>query len=313
MRYSIKDQIPEIFAACEALSAAADAHLSGNGILAEETLMRANCPIVWSWLNPAWVDVDRNVVHQRPEGDTKSVPKSDRDPDRNIRAAVKNAVLSRDGFRCRYCGIPVVSADIRKFFAKLYPSAVPWDARDPSKQHAGLQTLWLQFDHVEPHSHGGRSDPENVVVSCALCNFGKHGFTLRQLSLSDPRLRDPIPTAWDGLERLRPALNAAPKAALAPAAAQKAAVSAKPGHALEPTAHAASLGELQAFFILGAWLGNGYLFTPLIDGKERWFAIAGDVTAEPVSRNGVQGFRLVCPRSHLRRRGIEFERLIDTE
>ncbi|WP_371933304.1 hypothetical protein [Ruegeria discodermiae] len=54
-----------------------------------------------------------------------------------------------------------------------------------------------------PHSHGGLSDAENVVVSCALCNFGKHGFTLRQLGVSDPRLREPISVAWDGLERLR--------------------------------------------------------------------------------------------------------------
>lgn len=203
MRTSIKDPIPEIFEVWEALSAAADAHLSGDAAAAEKWLRRGDDLTVWSWLNPAWIDVDQHVVEARPEGDTHPVPKSERDPDRNIRAAVRRQVLQRDGYRCRYCGIPVVPAEIRKLLAGLYPAAVPWDAADPARQHAGLQCLWMQYDHVLPHSHGGRSNSENVVITCALCNFGKHGFTLRQLGLSDPRLRDPVPVSWDGLERLR--------------------------------------------------------------------------------------------------------------
>jgi len=208
VKFSIKTPIQEIFTSWEALSDAADAHISQDHIVAEDLLKVADCPIVWSWLNPAWVDVDKHVVELHPDGETVVTPKAERDPDRNIRAAIRREVLERDGHRCRYCGIPVVSADIRKFLANDYPNAVPWEVYDPSKQHAGLSTLWLQFDHVLPHSHGGRSHPDNVVVTCALCNFGKHGFTLRQLGLSDPRLRDPIPTTWDGLERLRPALKA---------------------------------------------------------------------------------------------------------
>lgn len=207
MRHSIKDPIPEIFAAWEALSTASDAHLSGDFGVAADYLSRANCPLVWSWLNPAWVEVDKHVIELRPLGDTLSLRKDERDPDRNIRIEVRREVLLRDGYRCRYCGIPVVSADIRRFLARQYPRSVPWDAYDPSKQHAGLSCMWLQFDHVIPHSHGGRSDPENVVVTCALCNFGKHGFTLRQLGLSDPSLRPPVAVTWDGLERLRPAFR----------------------------------------------------------------------------------------------------------
>ena len=91
MRYSIKDPIPEIFSACEALSTAADAHLSGERKLSEAALKRADCPTVWARLNPAWIDVDRHVVDLRPEGDTQSTPKSERDPDRNIRVEIKKS------------------------------------------------------------------------------------------------------------------------------------------------------------------------------------------------------------------------------
>ena len=120
---------------------------------------------------------------------------------------IRDEVLRRGGYRCRYCGIPVVHADIRKTASRLYPEAVVWDSRDPARQHAGFQCLWLQFDHVVPHSHGGRSTPDNVVISCALCNFGKDRFTLRQLDLEDPRSREPDPMDYDGLERLRSALD----------------------------------------------------------------------------------------------------------
>lgn len=311
MRHSIQDPISELEAAREALSLAADAHLSGDHAFADAALRRANCPIVWSWLNPAWIDVDRHVVNLRPEADTQPVPKCDRDPDRNIRVAVRKSVLLRDGFSCRYCGISVISSDIRKFFAKHYPPAVPWHPHDPSKQHAGFQSLWLQFDHVVPHSHGGRSDPENIVVSCALCNFGKYWFTLRQLGLSDPRLRLPVPNTWDGLERLRPILKVLPISHDAPSSDQQAAAIAICDTAPKASNHAAGREGVQAFFIPGARMSKGYLVTPSIDGKERWFALTDDVRADQVTRNGVQGYRLVCSPSHLRRRGIKVGPLLD--
>jgi hypothetical protein len=53
------------------------------------------------------------------------------------------------------------------------------------------------------HSRGGRSSESNVVVTCALCNFGKDKYTLRQLDVADPRLTEPVPCEWDGLERFR--------------------------------------------------------------------------------------------------------------
>ena len=299
MRRCIKEPIPEIFAAWDAMSAAVDEHLKGNRAGAEELFRQADLPAVWNWLNSSWIDVKRNVVEMNPPGDTKAIPKSERDPDRNIAQNIRAAVLERDGYRCRYCGIPVVHADIRKIAAKLYPESVVWDSRDPKKQHAGFQCLWLQFDHVEPHSHGGKSSIENVVISCALCNFGKDRFPLRQLHVEDPRLREPEHIGYDGLERLRAfaTLTARPRKAKKPAVALPRSVS--------PTAGTAR------YFIPGAWISSGYLLTPVIEGKSRWFKLSDEVQAKHAVRDGVEGCLLVCRPELLVRRGIDADQLLD--
>lgn len=162
MKKSIKEPIPQIFETYSLMEQAVNAHLAGNRTLAEKLFKEAEIHAVWKWLNPGWSRPDLNVIVPLPYGDTQVVPKNLRDPDRNIAPAIKLAVLQRDGYRCRYCGIPVVHADIRKMAHRLYPDAVPWEPYDVTKQHAGFACFWLQFDHVVPHSHGGRSSLDNL-------------------------------------------------------------------------------------------------------------------------------------------------------
>jgi 5-methylcytosine-specific restriction endonuclease McrA len=229
-----------------------------------------------------------------------------RDPDRNIAPAVKAAVLQRDGYRCRYCGIPVVHSDIRKQAHRLYPDAVPWDSYDPAKEHAAFACLWLQFDHVVPHSHGGRSSVENVVVSCALCNYGKDKYTLKQLGVADPRLTPPTSAAWDGLERFRaqlPKVADGERARVSDAALSNASIDA--------VARIAPSQNLQSFFFPWSRFSRGYLYTPPIAGKERWFKIDGDLKCESASRQGVPGYVLTCNATVLRRRGIDPNVFVD--
>lgn len=303
MRRYIKEPIPEIFSAWEAMSAAVEEHFLGNFNRTEELFQEADSLAIWNWLNSSWVNVIRNVVELRPDGDSKMVPRAERDPDRNISANIRAAVLKRDGYRCRYCGIPVIHADIRKIAAKLYPSSVKWDNRDPRKQHAGFQCLWLQFDHVQPHSHGGRSNVDNVVVSCALCNFGKDRFTLRQLHLEDPRLRDPEPSNYDGLEQLRMASPLKPGRGMI----EEPARSQRKDHSdgLNP--------EFSRYFLPGATVSSGYLNTLPIDGKKRWFKLSHDVQAQPAVRDGIQGCLLICKSAELVKRGINGDALVDRE
>jgi HNH endonuclease len=59
-------------------------------------------------------------------------------------------ILTRDGFRCRYCG-----------------------ARAPDAE--------LQVDHIHPRSRGGRDNDDNLVTACRRCNVGKSAILLPQL------------------------------------------------------------------------------------------------------------------------------------
>lgn len=54
------------------------------------------------------------------------------------------SILTRDGFRCRYCG--------------------------HSAQEEGIK---LEVDHIVPKSMGGVDEPANLITCCSKCNKGK--------------------------------------------------------------------------------------------------------------------------------------------
>lgn len=114
---------------------------------------------------------------------------------------LKQHLLKRDGFRCRFCGIPVIRCEVRKKLHSLYPEALPW-GRSNNSQHAAFQAMWAQFDHLVPHARGGKNEEDNLVVTCGPCNFGRMGHTLEEVGLSDPRARQPIQSGWVGLEEV---------------------------------------------------------------------------------------------------------------
>jgi 5-methylcytosine-specific restriction endonuclease McrA len=43
------------------------------------------------------------------------------------------------------------------------------------------------LEHIEPKTHGGSDDPENLAIACARCNSGK-GMRLDHRKRSDPTL-----------------------------------------------------------------------------------------------------------------------------
>lgn len=63
--------------------------------------------------------------------------------------------------------------------------------------------MWLQYDHLLPHARGGDNNLDNIVITCAPCNFGRMNWTLEEVGLIDPRTRQPVHSAWTGLEHFR--------------------------------------------------------------------------------------------------------------
>ncbi len=197
LKRCFREPIPEIFDAARYLDAAVSAHLNGHNNVAAELFSLANDPKVWAWTNSIWgKNSPYVVVNKQPN--KKAIKKT---VSRMPTTAQKAELHKRDGFHCRFCGIPVIRADIRKIIHKIYPTAVQWGSTNAS-QHAAFQCMWAQYDHVIPHSHGGTNELDNLVITCAACNFGKMEYTLEELSLIDPRTIPPKESLWDGLERV---------------------------------------------------------------------------------------------------------------
>lgn len=202
-RACLSEPIPEIFEAAQLLSAAATAHRAGLRDQAEEFIRLADNPRIAEWTESLW---GRGGPWTQPPLAVSNPPpylrKKDRPMPRMPTPAQKAQLLARDGHHCRFCGIPLIRAEVRKRFTKAYPDAARWDRTNPS-QHAAFQAMWLQYDHVLPNARGGTSELSNLVITCAPCNFGRTELTLEEVGLLDPRMRSPTFSEWDGLERFR--------------------------------------------------------------------------------------------------------------
>ncbi len=194
--------VPEIYVAKALLSQAAEAHLEGDEALAASLISEADIPIVRSWTEALWGKTDP-LIHQvrEVENPAPNLPKDRRVPVRMPNAAECRAMIDRDGYHCRYCGIPVIDAKIRKLLHEIYPETLPWGPRNVD-QHAAFQCMWLQYDHITPHSRGGDNGLENMAITCAPCNFGRADYTLEELGLEHPLSHGPVQSDWDGLNRL---------------------------------------------------------------------------------------------------------------
>jgi len=190
------------------LSDAVDAHLAGQQDDASQLIRAADIPAVRAFTESAWGSGGKKrhgfiaVPNAPPFLSNKDRPKP-----RMPTLQTQQIVLQRDGYHCRFCGLPVIQKSVRELLRKSYPDVLGWGSTN-SSQHAAFQCLWLQFDHVLPNCRGGTSDAENVVVTCAPCNFGRMETTLAEAWLIDPLSRS-TPNkwggfyTWDGLERLK--------------------------------------------------------------------------------------------------------------
>ncbi|MBN9537336.1 MAG: HNH endonuclease [Alphaproteobacteria bacterium] len=201
-RRCLREPIPEIADAQALLDEAANAHLSGKRARAAALIAAANIPIIRDWTESIWGRHNASVLRIRKVPDAPPIqPVALRPIPRHPNALLKRRLIGRDGYHCRFCGIPVIDSSIRVLLRTEYPDALCWGTKN-FDQHAAFQCMWLQYDHVLPNGRGGESTFENMVVTCAPCNFGRMERTLEEVGLLAPQPPTPSPSKWDGLARL---------------------------------------------------------------------------------------------------------------
>lgn len=213
LRRCLREPIPAIYEAAAMLGSAASAHLAEDKETAAYLIKLTDRPEIAEWTESIWGRINPAIhsfrsLHASPPYLSPVARPRPRMPTRET----QRIVVERDGYHCRFCGIPVIRREVRSALRPTYPEALRWGSRN-SDQHAAFQCMWLQYDHVLPNQRGGDSSQSNVLITCAACNFGRMQWTVEESGLRDPRSSEGAPTwegrqSWDGLERvLRPSVS----------------------------------------------------------------------------------------------------------
>jgi HNH endonuclease len=198
LRSCLREPIPEIDAAAALLAEAVKAHLAGPRELVLSLLAKANMDPVRQWTESLW---GKKSPYAAFGPYTSPLARVGTYRSRMPDVVTQRALHARDGFYCRFCGIPVVRKQVRERLRALYPEASLW-GRSNGSQHAALQCMWAQYDHLIPYSRGGDSGLQNMVITCAPCNYGRMEYTLAEARLQNPLERAPREGSWDGLEQV---------------------------------------------------------------------------------------------------------------
>jgi len=122
-----------------------------------------------------------------------------RDPLRSPKK-YQQKVFQRDGYKCRYCGEKVISQEFFKLFSKALNLRSFKRGNTNLTTHGIFHLTWPVADHVFPWVNGGKTDLDNLVTSCGPCNYGKSGYTIKQIGIDDPLNYPSQETNWDGFE-----------------------------------------------------------------------------------------------------------------
>ncbi|HWG21194.1 MAG TPA: HNH endonuclease [Terracidiphilus sp.] len=199
-RTCLRDAIPEIAQAATFLDEAANAYLAGDRTEAIRLINAADIRAIDEWSISI---MGKFTEHNRPIsplGDPPIRPLAERSKPRMPSAALKKALHDQFGYRCCFCGIPVIRKSVRIRLTSLFPELLRGDGTKFTK-NAMIRVMEAQYDHVLPHSRGGATSFENMLITCAPCNYGRWHFTLGEMGLVDPRSRQLVRSNWDGLER----------------------------------------------------------------------------------------------------------------
>lgn len=130
LRTCLREPVPEILAASRHLDAALTAHLAGQTQLAADLIRLANMPEIRSWTESLWGSDSPYVLTKSTSNAIPCLPRDQRVEARMASTEEKRLLHERDGFHCRFCGIPVIRKETRERIKAIYPDALPWGKRN---------------------------------------------------------------------------------------------------------------------------------------------------------------------------------------
>ena len=203
-RRCLLEPIPEIYFAKDFLSEAAEYHKDSDNDTAAEAIRKADLLEIEKWTESLWGKAIPSSTLRRKVEDPQTTPKEGRHK-KYVPAEMRENLVARDRFHCRWCGIPVIPKRVRDYLRKEYPKALRWGNTNRSK-HAAFKAMTLVEDHVKPVSRGGETSLDNLIVSCWPCNSGRGNFMPEEMCLIPPIPEEGpwIESDWDGLTRVLP-------------------------------------------------------------------------------------------------------------
>jgi hypothetical protein len=152
LRTCLCPPVPEIAIAAKLFDDAVSAHLKGNFNHAAELISLAKRDEIRKGTEGLWGKRSQYIHPQVLPNAPPHLSRAERVPVRMPSAADRKWLKDRDGVHCRFCGIPLVRKEVRERICKRNPTI--W-GRKNSEQHAAIQAMWLQYDHLLPHARGG--------------------------------------------------------------------------------------------------------------------------------------------------------------
>lgn len=194
----------QVWEASAQLLEAVRLHGAGKRQGAADCFRAADLDVLGAWFKKVVGPYDQDIHGARPLVlYPPKLPPHERSRPRMLGSTDKRRILERDGFHCRFCEMPVAPKETIRLIARTYPNDARW-TDVASEQHRFFQAANLQYDHIVPHSRGGESTVDNMVVTCAVCNYGRMSSTLEESLLLDPREFPLRKSDWDGLQAFLP-------------------------------------------------------------------------------------------------------------